>query len=78
MKLHGFGRFRPNMKIGLILSIYKLATKKQLWEYIYHNTSSENQLMWRKSPSLEIRPMLYMHTSSHQKNWVRYHTKGEN
>jgi hypothetical protein len=42
---------------------------------IYHNTS-ENQLIWRKSPSLKISPMLYMHTLSHQKNWVRCHTKG--
>jgi hypothetical protein len=43
--------FATILKIGVILSIYK-QQQKQIWEYIYHNTSSENQLMWRKSPSL--------------------------
>ena len=32
--------------------VYINQQQKQLWEYIYHNTSSDNQLMWRKSPSL--------------------------
>jgi hypothetical protein len=34
--------------------VYINQQQKQLWEYIYHNTSSENLLMWRKSPSLKI------------------------